>query len=129
MRRALVMLAALLLPVACARTEPVAEGPIVLDTIPKEVTFRSPVVPSGPKRELCFEFDPPGGSRAAAGIQAVLVTAEGRREEFRPVEVDRRGEALVCLLHEAGTQARYRGVILSSARPVRVRQVRWWSGG
>jgi hypothetical protein len=131
MRRALILMT-FLLTAACAKTERVVEGTVALDATPKEVVFLTPVTARGPRRELCFEFDRPGASHRAAEIRAVLVTDKGAREELHPVEVDRRGEALVCLLHRTGTtkegQVRYQAVILSSPTPMRLRQIRWWSG-
>lgn len=125
------LILALLSLAACGRTERVADGPIRLEAIPKEVAFLRPVAATGPGRELCFEFGKPADSHAASDIRATLVTTTGRREDFRPDEVDRRGEALVCLLQGTGAapEVRYRAVILSSETPARVRQIRWWSGG
>jgi hypothetical protein len=121
--------------VGCARTELVAEGPLALSTTPLEVPFSHPVTAPGPERELCFEFYLPGESRNAGRIRATLITTEGRRDELRAPKVDRRGESLVCLSSReeasgaAATPVRYRAAELSSDVPVKLRQIRWWSGG
>ena len=122
---------------ACARTERLADGPINLEPTPKEVAFVLPVA-SAPRRDLCFEFANPGESHGAPWIHVQLVRSDGSHEDFVPTEIDRRGETLVCFcstsenMATAGTPAptatTYRAAVLWSEKPVRLRQIRWWSG-
>lgn len=113
-------------------------GPQEISSSPREIAFLGPVPVSGPRRELCFDFNPPGESMKAATLEAVLITTTGRRDTLHQPRLDRRGEARVCLIATApepqgAEQLRgiqYRGVELrSTAPPVRVRAIRWWSGG
>ena len=115
---------------ACARTRAVTDRPVTLSAAPREVPFLQPVTAATSRRELCLVFETPGESDAASKVQAVLITTEGRRERLIPSRVDRRGEALVCLCDERGGAGpvRYRAAELSSETPVRVREIRWWSG-
>ncbi len=124
---------------ACARTVHIADGPIALDSKAREISFNGTVA-SGPSRELCLEFETPNESHAAGGIHVSLVRTDDSREAFVPTEIDRRGEALVCLCNKSapeaaapgGTQgmptAGYRAAVLWSKTPVQLRQIRWWSG-
>lgn len=123
---------------ACGSHGTVMAGPQEISSSPREIAFLGPVPVSGPRRELCFDFNPPGESLKAATLEAVLVTTTGRRDTLQQPQVDRRGEGQVCLIASApGPQdaeqlrgVQYRGVELrSTAPPVRVRAIRWWSGG
>ena len=128
---------ALLGAMACGTRPTVVAGPQEISSAPQQIRFLGPVPVSGPRRELCFDFDPPGESQKASTLQAVLLTTEGRRDTLPEPGVDRRGESRVCLVADhpsAAEEARlqgsqYRGVELtSSAPPVRVKVIRWWSG-
>lgn len=118
----------------CGRSKLVAPGPIHLDTMPREIVFVEPVRAGDQRRELCLEFDPPGGSLQASRVHVVLLSTTGARETWHKPSVDRRGEATVCLVE--GTSAprpdsgaaealHYRGVELSSDVPLSLRQIRW----
>jgi hypothetical protein len=128
---------ALLGAIACGTPPTVVSGPQEISSTPQQITFLGPVPVSGPRRELCFDFDPPGESQKASTLQAVLLTTEGRRDTLLEPGVDRRGESRVCLVadHPSATEearlqgSQYRGVELtSSAPPVHVKVIRWWSG-
>ena len=117
----------------CGRGKLVAPGPIHLDTTPRQIVFVEPVHAGDQRRELCLEFDPPGGSLQASRIHVVLLSTTGTRETWHKPSVDRRGEATVCLVE--GTSAPrpdsgaaeaqdYRGVELSSDVPLSLRQIR-----
>jgi len=122
---------------ACAKSERVAEGPLSLDTTPQEVPFLLPVA-SAPRRDLCFEFANPRESHGASWIHVQLVRTDGGHEDFVPTAIDRRGETRLCFCSisenaaTAGTPtptaATYRAAVLWSEKPVRLRQIRWWSG-
>lgn len=123
---------------ACGSKGTVMAGPQEISSTPREVVFLGPVPVSGPRRELCFDFDPPGESLKAPTLEAVLVTTTGRRDTLHQPQVDRRGEGRVCLIDtvpepQGAEQLRgiqYRGVELrSTAPPVRVKAIWWWSGG
>ena len=118
----------------CGRGKLVAPGPIHLDTTPRQIVFVEPVHAGDQRRELCLEFDPPGGSLQASSVRVVLLSTTGARETWHKPSVDRRGEATVCLIE--GTSAPradsgaaetldYRGVELSSDVPLSLRQIRW----
>jgi hypothetical protein len=122
---------------ACGRRPTVVAGAQDITSAPQQITFLGPVPVSGPRRELCFDFDPPQESDKASTLQAVLLTTEGRRDSLVEPTVDRRGEGRVCLVAARpseeevarfqGTQ--YRGVELTSSNPpVHVKTIRWWSG-
>lgn len=128
---------ALLGAMACGTRPTVVAGPQEISSAPQQITFLGPVPVSGPRRELCFDFDPPGESQKASTLQAVLLTTEGRRDTLLEPGLDRRGESRVCLVAEHPSVAevarlegsQYRGVELtSSAPPVHVKAIRWWSG-
>lgn len=122
---------------ACGRTERVAKGPIALTPTPQAVAFSHVVTVFGLSRELCLEFERPGDSHSAAGVHAVLITAEGRLERLQPT-LDRPGEAIVCLVdvgRDPGTSAgsaanpvQYRAAELRSDVPVTLRSLRWYGG-
>jgi hypothetical protein len=116
----------------CGRSKLVAPGPIHLDTTPREIVFVEPVRGGDQRRELCLEFDPPGGSLQASRVHVVLLSTTGAREIWHKPSVDRRGEATVCLVEgtsaprpDSGAALDYRGVELSSDVPLSVRQIRW----
>lgn len=115
----------------------VVAGPRDISSSPQEIAFLGPVPVSGPRRELCFDFQPPGESLKAPSLLAVLVTTEGRRDSLQERQLDRRGEGTVCLIAalpdsleiEQLRGTHYRGVELrSSAPPVHLKAIRWWSG-
>jgi hypothetical protein len=86
-------------------------------------------MPAGGLRwELCFEFDRPGESHQAGDIQAVLLTPSGRRQLFVDVELDRRGESIVCQIGrtDAGEEVVFDSVELTAPEPLRLR---WLRGG
>ena len=121
---------------ACGRRPTVVAGPQEISSTPQQITFLGPVPVSGPRRELCFDFDPPRESDKASTLQAVLLTTEGRRDTLLPL-VDRRGESRVCLVADEPSAvevarlqgSQYRGVELTSSDPpVHVKTIRWWSG-
>ena len=116
------------------RPQSVAVGPLEIGPTPREVMFFGPVPATGPRCELCFEFDRPDDSRAASQVRVVLVTPEGRQDTLWNPEVDRRGERRVCLIdrsiavrEEPGR--RYRSAWLWSETTMRVDELRFWSGG
>jgi hypothetical protein len=123
---------------ACDDAGTFLAGPVRVSDEPMVVTFLGPVPVSGPRRELCFEFETPGESRKAGALLAVLITEEERRDTLHTPRIDRRGEARVCLVPVPPASrdelqrlkgTRYRAVELSTAgAPVGVRQLRWWSG-
>jgi hypothetical protein len=128
---------ALLGAIACGTPPTVVAGAQEISSTPQQITFLGPVPVSGPRRELCFDFDPPGESQKASSLQAVLLTSEGRRDTLLGPDVDRRGESRVCLVADHPSAAevarlegsQYRGVEpTSSAPPVHVKAIRWWSG-
>ena len=120
---------------SCARTEVVAEGPLLLDATSREVPFSHPVTAYGPSCDLCLEFANPGKSGATSGVHVVLVTVEGRHDTLDAPSVDRRGEAMVCLI-DRGVRARgrvhwpvqYRAALMWSEVPIRLRALRWYGG-
>lgn len=122
---------------ACRGSGTVVAGPRDISAVPQEIAFLGPVPVSGPRRELCLEFDPPGQSLKAASLQAVLIAVDGRRDTLLSPEVDRRGESRVCLVAmspRAELQAQlqgtyYRGVeLVSNTPPVHLKSIHWWSG-
>lgn len=120
---------------ACDRPQSVVDGPFNIGPSPSEVSFTSPALVTGPRRELCFLFDPPGGSHSAHGIHTVLITVLGRRDSVKTLAVDRRGESRVCLVAEplpdslsSDTGAIYRSVELSSPVPLRIARLEWRTG-
>jgi hypothetical protein len=121
---------------ACRGTGAVVAGPVDITSTPQQVTFLGPVPVAGLRRELCFDFDPPGESHKAGQLQAVLIATDGRRDSLIVARIDRRGEARVCLIaaDPAPTQqarlaaTRYRAVELWAITDVHVRTLRWWSG-
>jgi hypothetical protein len=121
----------LALTLACDDAAPVALGPFDLDPAPQTARFETPVAAPGSRLELCFHFDRPSDSQLAHRIRAVLLTPEGGREPMDESVVDRRGESVVCLAREGlppDPRRRYDAVELRAEEPVRVREVRWWSG-
>ena len=124
------------LSVACGGSGTVVASSVEVTSRAYEIPFLGPVPVSGPRRELCFDFQPPGESHKASRIHAVLVATSGRRDTLGSPSFDRRGEARVCLIAREpeatvlaelpGTQ--YRAVELWSDIPVSIRTVRWWSG-
>jgi len=132
-RRTLAASILLALGASCARSEHVASGPIEVGPTPVEVAFDHEVSAEGPRRDLVLDFALPAASFDASRLRAVLVAADGTREDFAPATVVRRGEALVALCVDRGAEAssgvqRYRAVELSCDRPLRLRSIRWWSG-
>ncbi len=135
-RRAGGLLCLACLAAACGSSGTVVASSVEVTPHGAETLFLGPVPVSGPRRELCFDFDPPGESRNADQIHAVLVAMGGRRDTLTDPIVDRRGETRVCLVaREPSTTelaqlpgTRYRSVELWSNVPVRIRTVRWWSG-
>jgi hypothetical protein len=124
-----------LLLLGCSRMQTVARSPIDIGPAPAEVLFGEPVSARGPHRDLCFEFEHAGDSDLASTIRVTLVTTDGRKEPLTG-ELDRRGEALVALVgdvvapsgeRQEVTATEYRGVELSSERPMRLRGLRWAS--
>lgn len=116
---------------ACARPPELARGPFELSAQPTVVRFEEPVLASGTGWELCLEFDRPGDSHEAEHLQAVLLTTEGARHALAEVELDRRGESVVCLEGRVdgatsvpSPTVRYEAVELSTSVPVRVRELR-----
>jgi hypothetical protein len=131
------LLLGLSLASGCGPRGTVVAGPREISANPQEIAFLGPVPVAGPRRELCFDFDPPGESHKAKSLRAVLVTNQGRRDTLLDPRLDRRGESRVCLVAPAPSPAaaaelrgvHYRGVELSSSDPpVRLRAIRWWSG-
>jgi len=128
---------ALLGSTACGRKTTVVAGPQEISSTPQQITFLGPVPVSGPRRELCFDFNSRRESDKAATLQAVLLTTEGRRDTLLDPAVDRRGESRICLVASRPSAAdivslqgsQYLGVELTTgAPPVHVRTIRWWSG-
>ena len=124
---------------ACERKTTGVAGPQEISSTPQQITFLGPVPVSGsgPRRELCFDFNSRRESDKAATLQAVLLTTEGRRDTLLDPAVDRRGESRICLVASRPSAAeilslqesQYRGVELTTgAPPVHVRTIRWWSG-
>lgn len=121
---------------ACSRPPELARGHFELSAEPTVVRFEAPVLATGTGWELCFEFDLPGDSHAAEHLAVVLLTAEGERHALSEVELDRRGESVVCLEGRVGSvptatgasapqqPVRYEAVELSTSVPVRVRELR-----
>lgn len=115
---------------ACTRSRLAARGPIRIGPIPSEIAFVEPLQAAGVSPQLCFEFNPPGGSHHTSEIRVVLITTAGAREPWLTTRADRRGESTVCLrdgaggLSTAGVRT-YRGVELSAKGPLTVRQLRW----
>ena len=112
----------------CSRPELLASGPIEVDRSPRLVRFARPVAASGPRWELCFGFDRPGDSHRAGDIQAVLNTSSGRQQLFVDVELDRRGESIVCQIGriDSGEEVVFDSVELTAPEPLRLR---WLRGG
>lgn len=114
----------------CGRSPMLADGPIELSERPTTVRFVHPVTSHSPTWELCFEFQPPGASRQAAAIHAVLVSASGGRAPIRTETLDRRGEATVCHIgsivtpQPATAGALYESVELSSDVRLHLRGIR-----
>jgi hypothetical protein len=121
----------LALTVGCSRPALLASGPIDVDRSPHVVRFERPIPASGPRWELCFEFGRPGDSHKAGDIQAVLLTPSGRRQPFVDVELDRRGESVVCQIGrvDTGEEVVFASVELIAPGPVRLRGLRGGSAG
>ena len=72
-------------------------GPFVIGPTSALITFPTPpITPAGVARAICLHFNPPGESRAASRVVAVLLTSTGERDTLRG-RLDRTGEASVCL--------------------------------
>jgi len=121
---------------ACGQSPTVVAGAQEISSTPQQITFLGPVPVSGPRRELCFDFDQPRDSDKAATLRAVLLTTEGRRDTL-VARVERRGESRACLVADEPSAdevarlqgSQYRGVELTtSAPPLHVKTIRWWSG-
>ena len=127
MRRAGLLLAALVAATACARPPLLVGTPLELTGSPALVRLDRPVAATGPGWELCFEFDLPGDSHGAGDITAVLVGTSGQRHRIVDAELDRRGESVVCQLGRV--EALDPGEVveaieLTAAEPLRLRQIR-----
>ena len=115
---------------ACGRPPHLANGPIDLADESSVVRFAQPVASSGPRWEICFEFDLPRESHRAAGIHVALLSTTGRRDELGDPGLDRRGEAVVCQIGqlpaapEPEPPTSYEAVELRSDASVRVRAIR-----
>lgn len=121
---------------ACGHPGTVVAGAVDIASTPRQVSFLALVPVAGPRRELCFDFAPPGESRKAGLLHAVLITTDGRRDTFDRPAIDRRGEARVCLVAPEAPEplltrlpgTHYRAVELRADSAVHVRAIRWWSG-
>lgn len=85
-----------LLVMGCSRSPRLADGPIDVKQQPTVIQFETPVRPTGPTWEMCFEFANPGDSRHAGRIHTVLISTTGGRYTPSDAKLDRRGEAMVC---------------------------------
>lgn len=122
------------LPVGCSRP-PLLVGALEVTATPTVARFEQPVPAAGPEWELCFEFDLPGDSHAADGIQAVLLTAAGGRYRLAEATLDRRGEANVCQVGRVVAQEpgdataaepaiQFEAIEASAPTPMRLRAIR-----
>jgi hypothetical protein len=126
----------LLTMIGCSRSPHLAGGPIEIKQAPVVVRFEHPVRSPGPLWELCFEFDLPGDSHDAGGINAVLLTSSAQRYPFITSRLDRRGEAVVCQIGQVVAldspdvdssqwqSVTYDAVELSANVPLRLRGLR-----
>jgi hypothetical protein len=112
--------------IACTRSELLVGGPVDLTKSPIVARFDKPVQSTGPRWELCFEFNIPGDSRSADGIQAVLLATSGQRRTLVDAELDRRGESVVCQLGRIEPQDRevFEAVELTSPVDLHLRGIR-----
>jgi len=127
---------ALALTGGCSRPELLVSEPVEITPSPRTVRFERAVPASGPRWELCFEFDPPGESRKTRSIEAVLLTTSGERRPLVDVEIDRRGENVVCQIGRVdafepgsrlpppGEELVFESVELTASERLRVRLLR-----
>lgn len=90
------LLCALLVEAACSRPPLLVGGPIELTPDRTIVRFAQPVPAGSENWEICFEFDIPGESYAAASIGVTLIGKKGEHYSIENVDLDRRGETVVC---------------------------------
>ena len=110
---------------ACHRTPLLVSGRIEIAPEPSVFRFAEPVPIVGPGWETCFEFNIPGDSHEAGGIGAVLVDTQGVRHALTSVELDRRGESVVCHVGSLSAGAvTLEAVELSARTPMRLRAIR-----
>lgn len=92
------LLCALLVGAACSRPPLLVAGPIEITPQRTSVRLAQPVRADGEDWEICFEFDVPGESYAAGQIGVTLIGNQGEHFELDDIDLDRRGEAVVCQL-------------------------------
>jgi hypothetical protein len=97
-RLALELICLACLSLACGGSGTVVASSVEVTSRAYDLPFLGPVPVSGPRRELCFDFDTPGESQKVSHIHAVLVATTGRRDTLSNPSFDRRGEARVCLI-------------------------------
>ena len=94
----LLVCALLVAMAACARPPLLVAGPVELMPQPAIFRFVQPQRAPGQSWEMCFEFDVPRESYAAGRIIVILVAGNGARYKLENLDLDRRGEAVVCQL-------------------------------
>jgi hypothetical protein len=81
---------------ACSRPPILVAGPIELTPERTVARLAQPLRARSENWEICFEFDIPGESYAAASIRVTLIGNKGEHFDLADVDLDRRGEAVVC---------------------------------
>jgi hypothetical protein len=124
--RRIPVLVVLLATLACTRSPLLVGDRIEITKSPNVVRFEKPVRRTGSMWEMCFEFNTPRESHRADGIRAVLLAASGERRPVVDVELDRRGESVVCHLGrvDAGEREVFEAVELSSPVDLHLRGIR-----
>lgn len=112
--------------VGCGRPPRLQEGPIELGPEPIQIQFSDSLRSSSDLWEVWMEFRRSRDSHHAARVQAVLISPDGIRDSLRVTDIDRRGEAIICLTGELRDRkaTHYRGMELRADRPMRLRQLR-----
>ena len=122
---AVVIGGALSMASGCSRSALLVSQSLEVTPSPRTVRFERAVPSRGPRWELCFEFELPGDSRKTKDINAVLLTTSGQRHRLADVQMDRRGESVVCQIGRVdGEDAVFEAVELTASERVRVRQLR-----
>ena len=88
----------LLFAAGCSRPPVLVSGPIEVTPRPAVVRFTHQVSVSSVSWEMCFEFDVPRDSHAAGRISITLPDDSGTRYQLENLDLDRRGESVVCQL-------------------------------
>jgi hypothetical protein len=81
---------------ACSRPPLLVAGPIEITPQRTIVRLAQPARAAGENWEICFEFDIPAESYAAGQIGVMLIGDRGQQVELDVIDLDRRGEAIVC---------------------------------